>query len=374
MNKPFLKHQDVQLVLAALRLPLIVLDAGGNPALSPHHSHSGNEVLDLSDLSMETSDTDIDQIVIIDDSDVPNQNESAQCTQQQNQQHQGDGQLVLAESHGGSVVPYRSPVSRNPGPKQLSKLTREDLAKMEPHQFVRIGAQLVRCLQQQMDRNANLNRKAKNMKRMCDRKDKAVIKKQKQLVSERSSIGPLHLVTSGKTGRRLTAQSGFALGIRRNYSNIACNCLGATILMDISGQRVARHEVKTAAGILASCRDANMSFLKAAQSVTQRFLEISDCDMDGSGLDTAIGMSLASSQSPWTLYVLSWRSDATNSCIWKREKLHVVDTTCAWADSNAGVLNFNEDGIFSVKRCLYFGCMNLAVSISNFNNLNLKFE
>ena len=366
VSKPLLAHQDVQICLARLGFPLIVLDSDGVPSIS-FTGHSA-DVIDIA------VDDDQQQLVLLDDDEddldlfaagspfmeVDGSNDSAPDLQSPQQQEipvprgAPPQQLVPAPSASavaGDVVALLR--NRNPGPRQLAKITRADLEQMHPNQRIRVGNQLARCLRQQLSRNKTLVQKAKNLKRVADRREKALGKKRKEIEDERARVGPLNLVTSGKSGKRLTAQSGFALGVRRNYSNIACSCLGATVLMDVSGQRVARYEIKTAAAILASRREANDLFVKSASGAGQQFLEILDGHgfVDGSGIPR-LDTSFSSGESPWTLYCLSFRSDATNSNIWRRQSLHVVDTTVAWMADQRAVRNFDDLNAFSVQRCL----------------------
>eukprot|EP00439_Symbiodinium_sp_Y106_P034243 s1014_g4.t1 len=111
----------------------------------------------------------------------------------------------------------------------------------------------------------------------------------------------------------------FAVGIRRNLSNIAAADFGATVLQAISHQRVCRCEVRTGAAILARMRH-QCSRAKAADST------------------------------PWALTVVSFRCDATNSSIWRREKLHVLDVDLAWVKDHEAAKAFNARGAFECHR------------------------
>ena len=76
------------------------------------------------------------------------------------------------------------------------------------------------------------------------------IKKIKKLSSLQSSS--LELRTRGKTNKRLTADSVLAVGLRRNFSNIASSDFGSTILFPLSHQTVTRCEVRAAAALKAA--------------------------------------------------------------------------------------------------------------------------
>ena len=57
-----------------------------------------------------------------------------------------------------------------------------------------------------------------------------------------------------KAGKQLTLEGSFAVGIRRNFSNIATADLGAVLLEDISRFTVVRSECRTGSALIASAR------------------------------------------------------------------------------------------------------------------------
>ena len=107
-------------------------------------------------------------------------------------------------------------------------------------------------------------------------------------------------------------------------SNIAASDFGATVMFDISHQRVCRAEVRTCAAFLAHMR----------------------------GWCSAAVESVTGQDRQWGLITIIWHCDATNSSIWKREKLHVLDVDVAYIHDSNAVSNFDADKAVRCKRCL----------------------
>ena len=100
-------------------------------------------------------------------------------------------------------------------------------------------------------------------------------------------------------GGRLSLSSVFSIGLRRNMTSIASADFSALSLTDVSFQTVLRCELRTAAAIHESFR-----------------LFVSNA------LD-----SLMVNKDSWGLCAVGVRADATNSSVWRRSKLHVVEAT-----------------------------------------------
>lgn len=196
----------------------------------------------------------------------------------------------------------------------------------------------------------------RKLTRFQEQTSTAVAKKQKKTDLSAYS-GSLVLHTRGKTGKRLTEQSAFALGVRRNLSQIACSTLGSTILMDLSGQRVARAEIKTGAAVVASMQGTIGNVMRACYDIA--------ADRVADAPDIA-AETLADVGSDWTLCIIAYRSDATNSSVWRRESLHVLDADFLFVSDRAAVAAFDADRSFSISHCLRHGCSGQVIQLCDF--------
>ena len=203
---------------------------------------------------------------------------------------------------------------------KLQELSSHDYAGMPHGMCVMVAGRASQALSKEAAKYKEATRQMKALKRANQLQQQTIQKKQR-LLDEARSKSSLEIVTLGKSGCRITKQSMFAVGIRRNLSNIAAADFGATVLQAISHQRVCRCEVRTGAAILARMRH-QCSRAKAADST------------------------------PWALTVVSFRCDATNSSIWRREKLHVLDVDLAWVKDHEAAKAFNARGAFECHRCL----------------------
>ena len=136
----------------------------------------------------------------------------------------------------------------------------------------------------------------KNLKRKLERANQQNVSLQKE-AEERAADNCLQLKRRrGGKSAQLTLEGSFALGIRRNFSNIATSDLGAVRLEDISRFTVARSECRTGSALLASSR---MWFSALYADI---------CDPHNA-------------QDGFSLNIYSWKQDATNSGILKGSKL-----------------------------------------------------
>lgn len=136
-------------------------------------------------------------------------------------------------------------------------------------------------------------------------------KRIKKLESQPSS---LELKTRGKTCKRLTAESVLAVGLRRNFSNIAASDFGATILFALSHQTVTRCEVRAASSLKAEFAAFVLEKLHLCHLLCQANHDNPEACGDS-----------------FTVFSLAIRSDATNSNIWRRQKLHLCEATVGFS-------------------------------------------
>lgn len=120
----------------------------------------------------------------------------------------------------------------------------------------------------------------------------------------------------------LTPQGSLALGIRRNFSNIASGDLGITLCDDISRWTVVRNEIRVAACMIAGSRNFFRCW-KMAASVD--------------------GRTISSETQPVT--ILSFRQDGTNSGIWNKSKLIALELEASYRIDIPLCLTQTRDGI-----------------------------
>ena len=207
--------------------------------------------------------------------------------------------------------------------KQLSQLSQEEYGRMNPAQCALVASKTSKALAQQLAKHSDAQKQVRLLKRKLAQQQEALQKKQKLLDKALHKSG-LEIVPVGRTGKRMTSQSAFAIGIRRNLSNIAAADFGSTILQDISHQRVNRSEVKTGAAILARMRQSIHSAIFGCQP----------------------------EDAEWSLFTFSFRCDATNSSIWKRQKLHVLDVDFAYIHDHVALCRYDPCASMKCMRCL----------------------
>ena len=118
-------------------------------------------------------------------------------------------------------------------------------------------------------------------------------------------VGDTELLIERKGKQRLSSRGILAVAIRRNVSSVAAFDFGCVSLDPISGQTVIRAEL-----LLGSC-------LTAASKYFQKHAW------------HELNMAWTDSHQPddkWRAIVYSFRSDATNSCIWQNAKLAGTQT------------------------------------------------
>ena len=163
----------------------------------------------------------------------------------------------------------------------------------------------------------------------------------KQKLQQKESLLELEMTPSGK---RLTWNGTLALGIRRHLSHIAAADFGAVLLRDISGSTVLRAEVKTGAAVTASMRDFTNISLTALQDVGSGVV------LSSPEIDLA---DISYDDKSWHLLFISIRADATNSSIWRREKLHVAEAELGLVHSSVKDFPSASHKFIKTRRCLW---------------------
>ncbi|CAE7193638.1 unnamed protein product [Symbiodinium natans] len=201
----------------------------------------------------------------------------------------------------------------------LQCLSQSDYARMPSGMSSMVASKASRALDLQVEKTKAAQRQIKVLKRTNQAQAKTLIKKQRRIDELVHNSSSLEITTVGKTGKRFSVQGCVATGIRRNLSNIASSDFGVTVLQSISHQRVCRSEIRTGAAVVARMH------AQCALAVESMY---------GLGEDE------------WGLVTVSFRCDATNSSIWRREKLHVLDVDLGYINNKAAIKEFNADKAF----------------------------
>ena len=145
--------------------------------------------------------------------------------------------------------------------------------------------------------------------------------------------------------------SQLALGLRRNLSNCATSDFGVTIMRDLAATTVLRAECKTGSALNAAmkafCEDGLALMRQPAAEIEQEPQEPQELD-------------LSNSEQPWSLSVIRIRCDATNSSIWKREELHVVEVVVSFLYSSIKLIagkHTDCKSFMTTRPCLHLGLM-----------------
>ena len=206
---------------------------------------------------------------------------------------------------------------------------KEELLHAEKHELVRH----VLNLQKQRARKTMTVKGLKNHTRRSDRKrertqkalDK-VLDKEEQ--SKTDSLFKVFKRGKGLDGRggRLSLNSIFSIGLRRSCTSIAAADFAAVSMIDLSAQTVLRCELRTAAAICHSMR----SFVSAA-------------------LDACFESHRCGS---WSVMAIGIRADATNSSVWRRSKLHVLESTVLFVSNHDSLASGDFLNSISSRRCV----------------------
>lgn len=132
----------------------------------------------------------------------------------------------------------------------------------------------------------------------------------------------------GRAGR-LTLPSMFAVGIRRSLANVAAADFGLINCLDISGQTVGRCEEKASGAVNILMKDFIGEILHQARTV------FVDEESDS-----------------WTAAAFGMRSDGTNSRIWRRQKLHVLEASASYVSDFSALAANDLSSAISRRRCV----------------------
>lgn len=131
-------------------------------------------------------------------------------------------------------------------------------------------------------------------------------------------------------GGRLSLNNIFSIGLRRSCTSIAAADFAIVSMVEVSAQTVLRCELRTAAAICQSMR----LFVSFA-------------------LDSCFEQHRTGQ---WSLMAIGIRADATNSSVWRRSKLHVVEATVMYISNFKALSAGDFAGSISSRRCVQLSC------------------
>ena len=114
-------------------------------------------------------------------------------------------------------------------------------------------------------------------------------------------------------------------------TSIAAADFGIIAMFDVSGQTVIRCEQRAAAGIV---------------------------HLMQSHVAKGLGMALQCSQGDsdaWSLMAVAYRADATNSSVWRRSKLHVLEASVLFVSDPDALKTGDFNSAVSYRRCVFPG-------------------
>ena len=227
--------------------------------------------------------------------------------------------------------------------QDLVFLSQQDYLTMTHARAAVVGAQASAALKQVSNRLVAANKQKRSAVRTAAVQRSRSSKKLEDVQRAKETQSALVLSTK-PSGKRLTAKATLALGIRRNIAHVAAADFGALLMQDISGSTVLRAEVRTGAALVASMRD----HVSTAMSLLRESRE-SDAGIDDVGADGANLSDIAYNADRWHLLFISVRADATNSSIWRREKLHVTEAEIGLVKSSVKDFPTSSDEFLNVR-------------------------
>ena len=343
--KGFVRHGDAQMVLSKLQLPFIsTADHAGaltQTAAIAVDDDDDSVGVDGAPRNHDTGDHEprrrplapidmIADLVLVEAGGVRNRqgHDTFHVYDDQDREITCDSQSLQVASVFHNDAGSGSGARRFPL-KKLKSMEQKDYENMTHAQCALVASKASKALAAQSNRADEAMKQLKALKRLNKAQEATAQKKQRTDAAKQGSTC-LEIVPVGKAGTRITTQSFLAVGIRRNMSNIAASDFGATVMYDLSHQRVCRAEVRTCAAVLSKMR----------------------------GWCSAAVETITGNTRPWGLITVIFRCDATNSSIWKRENLHVLDVDVAYIHDHDAIGSFDADKAIRCERCLLLPQLN----------------
>ena len=232
----------------------------------------------------------------------------------------------LPEPEAGMIVPVPGGV-----------FSARQLMGLDHSVVVRLCVKQQRQLQARSAKIKMLSNQLAQAKRRASKQDK-VQAKQKALEAQDSNsafaIRKLGRQLDGRSGR-LSIQSMFSIGLRRSLTHVAAGDFGLLAMTDISAQTVTRREHRAAAALIYSFQIYVAEGLKMMQ--------------------VQPGMVACDDEPGFHLFAVGYRCDATNSSIWRRKKLQVLEAAVSYISNDAELRAGNFSKAMTYRRCVLLG-------------------
>ena len=225
-------------------------------------------------------------------------------------------------------------VAVRPAPAAQAMHAQHLLAQDKPD-LVRLCLKQHRQLQTRDARIKDLNKKLLCAKRALAKEEKkqSLALAIKNTVDDAFTIRKLGKQKDGRGGR-FSLQSMFSIGLRKSLTHVAAADFGVLSMTDISQQTVIRCEHRAAAALLHSFQ------CYVAEGVKMSTKE------PGTPPDAGTG---------FNLFAVGYRSDATNSSIWRRKKLHVLEAAVSFICDDGALKAGNFAAGMTYRRCVLLG-------------------
>lgn len=264
-------------------------------------------------------------------------------------------------------------------PKQLSKLLnankqlvaarKRQLMEMPQVDLAKLCFQQTVALKRQQVSNTKQNNQIRCLKRKISKLEKDVQKQANGNID--NSDATFQVCKRGKQrsgrGGRFTVSSWFSIGIRKGLTQIAASDFGLATMCDVSGQTVMRSEARTGAGIIylfqlfvAEALDYSASCGRTTADQTQTQTFFVDADAVASGSETIsvvceIPALVESTSLEFSIVAVGFRNDATNTNIWRRQKLNVTEASVVWIKDFDKLTAFDWHGARDIRHCTHLG-------------------
>ena len=234
-------------------------------------------------------------------------------------------------------------LERLPKARKTEMHTKAELMGMQQHQLVRHCMSLQAKLHNRSLSLQSLRNKQRRSTRLVIKQDAKIKKQSSQSKLCLDDVDQSFAVT--KRGRKLDGRKGrlslnsiFSIGLRRCCSNVAAADFSALSMVDVSGQTVLRCEVRTAGALVQTMRQ----FVAEGMDLAfQHHLKSQEC--------------VSESQEWFSVMSISYRCDATNSSIWRRSKLHVLEASVQYVVDFDCLRAGNFGASVAYRRCVCQG-------------------
>ena len=217
-------------------------------------------------------------------------------------------------------------VDSRPTVAELQQLSRQELEQLCVRQAdviassaLRIRSTQAKLVQQRCKANAASRQASRSLK---------LAEKIKMNAGDPFSVMKKGKQKDGRGGR-LSTQAIFSIGIRRCLTTISAADFGIVAMFDVSGQTVIRCEQRTAAAIQFCMRSHVAEGLDVAYQCSQ-------------GLPDA-----------FSLMAIGCRADATNSSVWRRSKLHVLEAGVLYIQDFTALKAGDFNAAANYRRCVF---------------------